>query len=674
MAGISFAVSTIFKSKDEQSKNFKRMGKNAKLFGKQTSKAFKSASKSAKKFGSITKGILKAGAITKVIGGLATGIGVVTTEFLDFDDAITQASAKFKGLNLATKEGQETLEKLKKTAREVGKTTKFSASEAAAGLNFYATAGLKADAAMKLLAPTARFAMAANLGLARTADIASDSLGIFGLNTKDPIKLGQNFAKMSDQMASTMTSSNLTLEELFETTKVAGKIFKESGQSMATFNAFTRSLTDSSIKGEKAGTGLRAFMAKLAKPTGEAADALEILGVKTDDGTGNFRDAIDILADFEKGMARFGDKQKLALTKTVFGLETMTAFTALIGTGSKNLREFREQIENSGGSTEKMAKIMEGSLINRLLGLKSAAIDVGFQLFEAFSEKGAGAITKLTEIIRKIDLGPFIEKIKSVSKIAIGMFNKFTAFGKKTGIFEAITKSINDAKPLLKDVFEFGKDIFNKFVDIAEKAGLFDKIKTAINGVMPLFKTLFDVVKTVFNLLNDVGVFDALGVAAGIILDTVTGLAKAVTSTWNTLKPLLEETSKFFKSVSGEKKAIGPIPELIKKPSDVLSGEKTTLFLISKLLPLITTLIKTRASGGNAGGSLFGAGSLTPEEIAASKRKLNRGANQTQLESRATQVDISGNINFQNAPEGTTFTPTSAPAQNIDFNELGTAN
>ena len=163
---LNFAVNTIFGAKDEQTKAFNRMGKSAALFGDKSERAFKRANSGAREFGSIVKGILAAGAIQKVFGGLSSSLISVTSQFIDFDTALTAASAKFKGLDLTTTSGQETLEKLKKTAREVGAITKFSAVEAAGGLDFYATAGFTAEQSMAALLPTAKLATIANLDLA----------------------------------------------------------------------------------------------------------------------------------------------------------------------------------------------------------------------------------------------------------------------------------------------------------------------------------------------------------------------------------------------------------------------------------------------------------------------------------------------------------------------------
>ena len=502
MAGPDFAVMTIFKSKDEVSKNFNRMGKNAGLFGRKSSKAFKSASKSASAFGAVTKGILAAGAVTKGLSLLSTGVSEVTTQFVQFDAAVTAASAKFKGLDLTTKEGQKTLALLKQTARETGAETKFSASEAAAGLDFYATAGFNAAQAMAVLKPTAKLATVANMDLARTSDIASDSLGAFGLMTKDSAQLQKNFTRISNVMAKTMTSTNTNMEDMFESIKKGAPTFTATGQRIETFNALMGTMANSGVKGAESGTQLRNMMLRLSKPTKEAQDAIELLGVKTRDQKGNFRDVIDILSDFEKGLKGKGTAERAAALTTVFGVRSVTGLNILLAEGTEKLRKFRTQLDNSAGATENMATIMESSLENRLLSLKSAAIETGFQLVSAFQDEGGGAITSLTSAIRGINMEPFINALKGGIRFAKALFKEFVAFGERTGLFDAISEGLTALKPT--------------------------------------FNTILDITKTLFKFFDNIGVFDAMVVALKIVIATITTMTEIFTLLWkNVIKPII---------------------------------------------------------------------------------------------------------------------------------------
>ena len=128
-----WVVTTAFRGQDEMTKTFKKMGAGANRFGREASRSFKRASSSAMSLKTVMGGILGAGIINRGVMLLRQGLQDVVTEFADFDDAITAASAKFGIFN---KESKEFLN-LKKTAREVGATTEFTSAQAAKACGFW---------------------------------------------------------------------------------------------------------------------------------------------------------------------------------------------------------------------------------------------------------------------------------------------------------------------------------------------------------------------------------------------------------------------------------------------------------------------------------------------------------------------------------------------------------
>ena len=61
---------------------------------------------------------------------------------------------------------------------------------------------------MAALPGTLDLATAANLDLARASDIVTDSLGAFGLNTKNSVQLQKNLKRISDVMVTTTNTFN----------------------------------------------------------------------------------------------------------------------------------------------------------------------------------------------------------------------------------------------------------------------------------------------------------------------------------------------------------------------------------------------------------------------------------------------------------------------------------
>ena len=409
-----FAVSTVFKAKDGISAVFGKMGKQAGFFGDDADKAFRKASRSGSRFGDIVKGILVTDVIKGGLRALSNGLRAVTSEFIDYDAAIVSASAKFKGLDLNTQDGIDTFNELKKTARDVGASTEFSATQAAGGLEFLAMAGFDAKQSIAALPGVVDLATASNVDLARATDIASDSLGAFGLMTKDTAKLTENLARVNDVFAKTTTTANTNMEQLFEAVQKGAPAFTAAGQSMETFAALTGVMANSGVKGGEAGTSLRNVMLRLADPAKEASKVMNALGVSTQDQAGNFRDVIDILADFEKGLEGMGTAQRTQALSTVFGARAVTGINLLLQEGTDGLRKYRGELENSAGASKTMAEVIRQSIGNQLKGLNSALIELGFQFFDTFKNKIGPAITSLTEFVRSINIPAMVASFNSL--------------------------------------------------------------------------------------------------------------------------------------------------------------------------------------------------------------------------------------------------------------------
>ena len=445
---IKFKVGTTFGGKDETSRIFKRMGDSADKFGRRSKKAFGKASTAARGFKSVTKSILTAQLISKGISLVTRGVTAAATSFLSFDQAITSASSRFSDLNLETKKGQKTLEALKKTAREVGATTEFGADQAAQGLDFLALASFTAEQSMKLLPGVANLATVANVGLAEATDIASDSLGAFGLQTDDTAQLTKNFTRIQDVLAKTTTTSNTNLTSLFETVKSGAPDFIQAGQSLETFATFAGVMANSGKKGSKAGLVMKNMMVRLAKPSKEAARVMERLGLKVKDSNGNFRDAIDILGDFGEAIKNKGSADRTATVAAVFGVEIQTGVNLLLAEGTEKLKEYRKRLIDSGGAAKKAAGIIRSSLINRIESLKSALTEVSFKFFEDFAGPGKKFITGLTEAVRKFDVTPIKEFFGFVKKLA-----------EDSGLIDLLTIGFENLGPVVKTMWGIAKPI-----------------------------------------------------------------------------------------------------------------------------------------------------------------------------------------------------------------------
>lgn len=553
--GLNFAVSATFKAKDEQSRAFKRMSKNAGLFGEKSSRAFKQASKSATSFGTITKSILAAGLVQKALGGISAGISSVATQFIEFDDAITGAGARFKDIGPDAENFEKQLQQIKKAARDAGATTEFTAAQSANALDFLARAGFTSAEAMGSLRSMINLSTATGEDFASVADMSSDLLGAFGMNANNTAQKIKNLNRLNDVLVKTTNSANVTIENMFETMKQVGPVATGVlGASLEEVSALTAVLGNSGIKGSDAMTALRNAYLRLAAPVGEGAKILKDMNITLDDGKGGAKKMTDLMSELGGKMKGLGKIKQAEILDAVFGKRAIAGGKNLLD-NIQNIKKFEKTLLNAGGIAEKTAELMRKSLGNRLKTLNSAAVDLGFKLFEAFSRDGKNGIDVLTNAIRSFDMNPVIEGIKSAVSIFRELFtlaSSFIQIAKPLLAFWATYKTVVLAAAAAQAIMTAASWAYAVFV----KAQIFMTLATSIGFA-----------STAMGILNVImaanPIFLIVAVIAGIIAltvilvknwDAVTeAVSNAFEAIWNILKIGGSIAGSFF-NIGGDNK------------------------------------------------------------------------------------------------------------------------
>ena len=403
-----YAIETVYKLIDNITMPLDKIGVKGKTVGRALKNEFTKTEQQLANVGAKLKSFAK-GAALAGIALVGVGIGVATKQFIDYDAAVTGATAKFKDLDITSVDYKDNLKAVGKVARDVAAITEFNAVDTAGALDKMAMAGLTSKQSMALLAGTTNLATAAGADLTTAVDIATDALGAFGLMTEDEKALEGNLNRLSDVMAKTTNMFNTDISGFFESAKMGAATFTSTGQSLEDFSAMVGVMASSGIKGSESGTQLRNMMLSLASPSKTAAMALDRMGIKTTDAQGNFLNIIDILGQFEKGMKGMGDAEKAAALTDIFGKRTVTGVTLLLAEGTEGLKKYSKELQNAGGTAANVAAAMRGSLANRIGVLKSALTELGFKFVDAFASKGGKAIENLTATITNFDPAPIID-------------------------------------------------------------------------------------------------------------------------------------------------------------------------------------------------------------------------------------------------------------------------
>jgi TP901 family phage tail tape measure protein len=335
------------------------------------------------------------------VGAAAIGAGLVSSVrvAMDFEQAMSSVEAKMGA-------SAEEMSQLTDLAKDLGRTTQFSASEVAGGLDFLAMAGYSVNEALAAMPPLLALAAAGGADLASTADIVSDLLGAMNLEATET-------GRVADVMATAASDANTNVMLMGETFKYVAPVAANAGMSLEEMAAAIGALGDAGVKGSMAGTAFRAILLRLSSPPKEAADALDQLSVSTTDAAGNFRPLEKILQDVDVAMksANLGTGERLALQKALFGVEAATAGSILqTAAATDKLSTSTERYSDVTGNAMKIADIMTDNLAGAFTRLQSAV--QGFQLeiigidngLQGLVDSLADGINKVTEFAKQFPL------------------------------------------------------------------------------------------------------------------------------------------------------------------------------------------------------------------------------------------------------------------------------
>ncbi|MBB3665934.1 TP901 family phage tail tape measure protein [Prauserella sediminis] len=416
--------------------------------------------------------------LTKSVTLPLAGVGATALKMSgDFQASMNKVSA----ISGAT--GGE-LAKMEDLAKQMGSTTQFSASEAADAMTYLSMAGFDTSETMKALPDTMNLAAAGGLNLADAADIASNVLSGYGMQAAD-------LGKVNDALAKTFTSTNTDMRMLGESFKMVAPVASSAGLEFNEVSSAIGLLGNAGIQGSEAGTALRSSIAMLLNPSAQAQKTLKKLGVSAVDSSGNLKSLTSIVGQLEKSGASTADMM------TIFGQEAGPAMSALVGQGSSALKDLTKELNNSGGTAEKIAgKQMEG-FNGSMKQLKSAfeglMISIGQSGLLDFM---TSMVSGLTGLISKLN-----EASPTTMKVVTAIGALVAAIGPVTWALGTMTSGVGRAigmfAKLGKGVLAMGKAIrvagvaFKAFGAIL-RANPIGLVITAIGLLVTAFITLWN--------------------------------------------------------------------------------------------------------------------------------------------------------------------------------------
>ena len=452
------------------------------------------ANSKIKRFGSQTEkiGASIRATMLSAFGGAAVlqGIRMAVSSLADFEFAMDKVEA------ISGAAGEE-LEALKKNALDLGRTTKFTATEIATLQLELSKLGFSSE---KIIASTdaiRKLATVADEDLGESAKTLAGTLNSFNLEATES-------ERVANTMAESFSKSALTLEKFTVATANSGAIANAMGVTLEQNTARLGALVDANIDASKAGTDLRKIYIDLNKE-----------GITYDE-------ALDMVAN---------SSDKVAKATELVGIRAAGALVILSQQRDK-VDELTKSLGDSNMELDNMVDIMEDNLITDWKKFTSA-IDGAIQ-------KGNG----LTNLGRKIlQLGTWITTALSggLPTPEEEFINKWVDAGKK--ISNSVTQSKGGLDALSKSVkfYENSLKEATSKVKAFEEENTNDEGRLVLRGKILEYRELKDVVLKYASILTP-------------LTEKQTALAKSLEKTKEAVSSVSREISSLssMKAISGD--------------------------------------------------------------------------------------------------------------------------
>lgn len=465
------------------------------------------ASSSTSKIGGAFKAVGKV-AKTAMVAGSAAAVAFTKTSIdagMNFDTAMSQVAATM-GTTV------DKIGNVKAKAEEMGRTTKYTATEAAEGMNILAQAGLSADEQISGIGTVLNLASAGAMSLEESASYTAGAVKGFGDSMS-------NASYYADLMAKGATLANTDVRGLGEAFSGSAATAKNYGQAADSVTLSLLRLAEQNVTGSEASTALNRAMADLYTPTDDASKALDQLGVSAYKSNGEAKDFNDLVDELNGSLQGMTAEQKNNALATIFTTQGLQAFNKMTASSDATVQKFWKGIQDSSGSAAQQAATQLDNLQGDITLLSSATEGLQLAFYNTFSGTIRGVIKGITS---------------EVSGLAEAM--------ESGGISGALSKLAQDAinfSGQLPGLTKIGGDLINGLISsVTQNSG---SITTAVSQ---LLNNLASTISTGLNVFTSVGVNLLTTIANGMTQGIPTFLGQAL--------PMLTQFTESLRSNAGK--------------------------------------------------------------------------------------------------------------------------
>lgn len=330
----------------------------------------------------------------------AIGAGVLTVAG-GFEAAMNRVEA-------ATGASADELKAMSDLARELGKSTTFSAGEAADAIEMLAKNGLNASQILGgALSASLDLAASGGADLASAADLTTDVLANFKKDVGD-------LKPVVDGVTGVLLQSKFGFEDYQLAMAQAGGVAGGLGVTFEDFNAVIAATSPAFASGSDAGTSFKTFLQRLVPASKGAAETMKRLGLEFFDSQGNMKDMAAVAQELQDGLSKLSDEAKTEALSTVFGTDAMRTAIGLMDQGAAGVQRLDAAIRSA--SATEQAEARTKGFLGALEQMKGAIQELALAVANSgLLDAATDTVKWLTDLVDKIsELDPELLRLGTI--------------------------------------------------------------------------------------------------------------------------------------------------------------------------------------------------------------------------------------------------------------------
>lgn len=324
---------------------------------------------------------------------------------------------------------EKQITQLEEKAKEMGATTKFTATESGQAMEYMSMAGWKSKDMLNGIEGIMDLAAASGEDLAGTSDIVTDALTAFNLKAKDA-------AHFSDVLAQASSNSNTNVSMMGETFKYVAPIAGALDYTAEDTATSIGLMANAGIKASQSGTALRKIMSNTAdgitlvsKAYAKAGEKTGKYKIETANADGSMKDWSQTVEELREQFSEMTKKEKAMNAESIAGKTAMAGLLAMVNASDKDYEKLTNSIDNASGAAKRMAKIRLDNLQGDVTIFQSALEGKGIELYDEIKEPMRDIVQSATDWLEEIDVARVVDDFKDFGAAVLDFADPFLQVG-----------------------------------------------------------------------------------------------------------------------------------------------------------------------------------------------------------------------------------------------------